>query len=262
MHSRHPGRSARGGTRRAGTVLALLLVFGAIPGVARAQSPSALLPRAGLDFLQVQAPPATASAPAATPRYVPIWKAALLSAALPGLGEAYSGHTNRAIVQGSVEAGIWISYATFKVQEDLRGDRARDFAIHYAAAVPNGDEDYYKAVGQFLRAEGPGMWNEYVRRQERDTGEDVGREYTGAEAWAWTSEERYVDYRVLRRDMLTAGDRATNMLAFAILNRVVSVASVVQAVRSDHAKAHEFGLRIEPGDGLLEIGRLGLWNRF
>jgi hypothetical protein len=240
----------------------LLLALGAIPEGARAQSPSPLLPRAGLDFLQVQPPPAAARSPAGAPRYVPMWKAALLSAVLPGLGEAYSGHTNRAIVQGSVEAGIWISYATFKVQEDLRGDRAREFAIHYAGAVSSGNEDYYKAVGQFLRAEGPGMWNEYVRRQLRDTGEVVGREYTGGEAWAWTSEERYIDYRRLRRDMLTADDRATNMLAFAILNRVVSVASVVQAVRSDHARAREFGLRIEPGDGRFEIGRLGLWNRF
>jgi hypothetical protein len=190
-------------------------------------------------------------------------KAALLSALLPGLGEAYAGHSTRAVVQMSAEAAIWISYATFQVQEDLRSDRARDFAVHYAGALANGDEEYYKAVGQALRAEGPGQWNEYVRRQERDTGEDVGREYTGQEAWAWTSDERFEDYRELRRDMLSADENATTALAFAIVNRVVSVVSVCQAVRSDHKHAEQaLGFRLDSGASSRQVARLGIWNRF
>jgi hypothetical protein len=229
---------------------------------AAAGEPASLLPRPGLQALQTQAPPATGMAAPAQQRHVPIWQAALMSAALPGLGEAYTGHTNRAVMSMTAEAAIWISYATFQVQENLRGDRAREFAIHYAGAITNGDEDYYKAVGQFERAEGAGMWNEFVRRELRDTGETVGREYTGAEAWAWTSEDRFGQYRDLRRDMLTADDRAKGALAFAILNRVVSVVSVVQAVRSDHKREQQLGLRLESGDSPTQLARLGLWNRF
>src|SRR5262245_32726877 len=73
----------------------------------------ALAPRPGLALLQAEPPPPAASVPAEAGRQVSIYKAALLSALLPGLGEAYSGHKYRAVVQGSAEAAIWISYATF-----------------------------------------------------------------------------------------------------------------------------------------------------
>jgi hypothetical protein len=245
--------------------IAAAAIGAAMPGAATrvaAQEASALLPRASLDLLQATPPPSMGTTTMNAPHTVSLKRAALYSALLPGLGEAYSGHPYRAVVQGSAEAAIWISYATFKVQKGLRGDRAREFAIYYAGAVQSGNEDYFKAIGQYLRAEGPGMWNEYVRRRARDTGEIVGREYTGAEAWAWTSQDSFDRYRILRRDMLTAGDHATNTLAFLLLNRVVSVVSVVQAVRSDHAHAREFGLRIDPGYAPLQVARVGLWDRF
>jgi hypothetical protein len=249
--------------RAACVVLTGVVVLGALAPGARAENPSPLLPRPGLQALQVEVPPAATTTPIAAPKkHVPVYQAALMSALLPGLGEAYTGHTTRALLSGGAEAAIWISYATFKVQEDNREDRSREFANYYAGALTNGDEDYYKAVGQFVRAEGPGMWNEFVRRQARDTGEIVGREYTGSEAWAWTSDQRFIDYRELRRDQLTAEDHAQAALACAIVNRVISVVSVSQAVRSDHKREQELGLRLDPGQSPLQYARLGLWNRF
>jgi hypothetical protein len=226
---------------------------------------SGFLPRPGLELLQSDAPQAIdprVAMPASEPKS--IGKAAALSALLPGLGEAYSGHTTRAIISGSAEAAIWISYATFKVQEDLRADRAIEYAVQNASALDNGDDDYYKAMSQYARAEGPGQWNEYVRRTERDAGEEVGREYTGNEAWAWNSEQHLLQYRTLRRESLHAGDHATNALAFLLVNRIISVVSVVQAVRSDHHKAEkQLGLRFESGGSFHQPeARLGLWNRF
>jgi hypothetical protein len=241
------------------------LLFCGVATLAMASEPApSLLPRAGLDPLQGSPPPSASGAASVAPRHVSVYKAAALSALLPGLGEAYAGHSTRAVLSGSAEAGLWISYATFKVQEDVRGDRAIEYAVSYAGATPDGDEDYYKAVGQYMRAEGPGMWNEYVRRKQRDTGEVVGVEYTGTDAWAWTATDRYVDYRQLRRDMLSAGDHASNMLALLLVNRVVSVASVVQAVRGDHRReAERLGLRFEGGGSPSEpLARLGVWSRF
>jgi hypothetical protein len=223
-----------------------------------------LLPRPGLQALQTEVPPAVQPVHV-TKQPVSMPRAALMSAILPGLGEYYAGHHTRALISGTVEAAIWTSYITFKVQEDTRADRAIEYAVGYAGAKEGLDDDYFSAIGQFLRADGPGMWNEFVRRRERDTGESVGREYTGDEAWAWPSQERFLEYRELRKSSLRAGDRASNTLALALVNRVVSVVSVVQAVRSDHKRAAQalgmlrFETRREP-EGL--AWRLGVRRRF
>ncbi len=204
---------------------------------------SALLPRPGLQVLEHSLQhPASPVAPAqVTPAPRSLAWALALSAAVPGAGEYYAGHTNRAIVFGTVEAGIWISYATFKVQEDWRADSAIDYAVAAAGALPSGDEDYYAAMAQFLRSDGPGQWNEFVRRRARDTGEIVGVEYTGDAAWAWPSEDHFVRYRDLRKGQLEAEDHATNMLAVAIVNRIASMVDVFQAMRSD-SKHRDAGL--------------------
>lgn len=228
--------------------------------------PPPLVPGNRLHLLQdAGAMPMPAESPRVAPRRGTMYKAALLSALVPGLGEYYSGHTNRALISGTVEAGIWTSFITFKVQEDMRSDRAREYAFAFGGAQPGGDEDYFKAMSLFVRAEGPGQWNEFVRRRSRDTGEVIGREYLGDEAWAWTSIERFIEYRQLRRGMLSADDHAKNAIAFAIANRIVSIVSVVQAVRSDSHQQKEggLGLRLEfGGPGAAPGASLGLVNRF
>ena len=239
-----------------------------LPGRAPAATgaePVSLLPRPGLQALQAQAPQALLADPVLQGHRARMVRAALLSAAVPGLGEYYAGHTNRALLSGTAEAAIWASFATFKVQEDLRADRAIEYAVSFAGADPRGDDDYYKAIGQVLRSDGPGMWNEFVRRRARDTGEIVGREYGSEQAWAWTSLDRFIDYRQLRKAKLRAGDHARSTIAVAIANRIVSVVSVVQAVRSDAHRDQEkgFGLKLELGTTPVQsLACVGLWNRF
>lgn len=245
------------------TATATAIVLVAALAAAHAQESTELVPRASLQALEQLQPTAQQPLEVAPPRRVSIQRAALLSALLPGLGEYYSGHKTRALLSGIGEAAVWTSFATFKVQESLREDRAIEYAVAYASATPGADGDYYQAVGQFLRAEGPGQWNEFVRRRERDTGEVLGREYTGDEAWSWPSVERFIEYRELRKGSLAAGERATNALAFAIVSRVVSIASVVQAVRSDHSREDRLGLRFEPRLEPTGIAwRLGVAQRF
>lgn len=240
-----------------------------VPAAARAQAAGAasLRPSARLHALEAaRSQPLPTDTPTSVPSAPPsIYKAALFSALVPGLGEYYAGHHTRALVFGTAEAGIWMTYATFKVQEDLRGDRAIEFAVATAGALPNGNDDYYSAMGLFLRADGPGQWNEFVRRRARDTGEVVGVEYTGDAAWAWPSLDHFLRYRDLREGSLRAKDNATNMLAVAIVNRIASIVDVVQAVRSDKSKREEdrFGLELQlgrtPGEPLAS---LALRSRF
>ena len=248
--------------RRFAARLGLVLAWGiAVCPAARAAAgqDASLLPRPGLQALQsstMQAPePQSAMSSLPPPRELK-W-GLLLSAALPGAGEYYAGHMNRALAFGTVEAGIWISYATFKVQEDLRSDRAIEYAVAVAGAVPPdpgdgiADDDYFAAMAQFQRSEGQGQWNEFVRRRARDTGEVVGVEYTGDAAWAWPSEDHFVRYRDIRKSQLEAEDNATNMLAVAIVNRIASMVDVFQAMRSDAKQREElqqgFGLHLRLG---------------
>lgn len=243
---------------------ATLVLVGA--GSAAAQAPD-LRPRPGLGVLEssvLQETPQHLQLQATEPKSMRT--ALLLSALLPGLGEAYSGHSGRALVFFTVEGGIWISYATFKSQESLRRDRAIEFAVATAGAVPDGNDDYYSAMARFLRSDGPGQWNEFVRRRKRDFNEDVGVEYLGEAGWAWPSTDHFFDYRDLRRAQLEASDNATNMLAVLIVNRIASMLDVVQAMRSDAKKREkegQFGLKLElgrtPGEPL---ARLMLRNRF
>jgi hypothetical protein len=245
------------------TILLLMLAGNQAVPAARAQS-SPLVPSARLDrsraFEQALHRPAPdmMMAPQAKSRY----KAALLSALVPGLGEAYAGHNVRAIAFGTAEAGIWVTYGVFRMQEDLRHDRAVELAVAAAGASPAGDEEYYKAVGRFLRSDGPGMWNEFVRRRLRDTGERIGVEYGGSDAWAWTSQANLDAYRDLRRRELSAEDNATNMFAFAILNRVLSVIDAVYIVNRDQHAAETQGFSLEFDTGGSTMARVMLQNRF
>jgi hypothetical protein len=253
--------------RPTGRIAAAVLVAAALgPGTA-AGAGDELLPRPALGALQaaMQEPlPAVAVPTASAPRQPSLKWALLMSAVYPGTGELYAGHRNRGMMFATAETGIWITYATFSVQEDLRGDHAVDYAVAVAGAVPDGDDDYYTAMAQFLRTDGPGQWNEYVRRQARD-GEAVGVEYSGDAAWAWPSVDQFLNYRDLRRRSLEAGDNATNMLAFALVNRIASMLDVVQAMRSDASKREEkqLGLRLQlgrtPGEPL---ARLVVQKRF
>lgn len=227
------------------------LLLASSPAPAEDAPVSPLWPRPSLQALAEGAAVSTPMPAAALPPEKDMKWALLLSAAVPGAGEYYAGHPNRALVFGTIEAGIWISYATFKVQEDLRRDSAIDYAAAVAGALPNGNDDYYGAVGQFLRSDGPGQWNEFVRRRERDTNEDVGEEYYGDAAWAWPSEDQFVRYRDIRKSQLEAEDYATNMLAVAIVNRIASMVDVFQAMRADakHRKQalEGFGVKLELG---------------
>jgi hypothetical protein len=245
------------------TFLALMLAAVCTAPVAQAQS-SLLVPSSRLDrsdaFMQALDASSMQSSTALQPKSR--YKAALLSALIPGLGQAYAGHRGRAIAFGTAEVGIWVTYGVFKVQEDLRHDRAIEFAVGAAGASAAGDDDYYKAVGRYLRNDGPGMWNEFVRRRYRDTGEVVGVEYFGNDAWAWTSQANLEAYRDLRRKELSAEDHATNMFAFAILNRVLSIIDAVYIVTRDHRSLENQGFSLEFDTGGSTMARVMLQNRF
>ncbi len=167
---------------------------------------------------------------------------------IPGWSQLKSGHTNRAIAFASAEAAIWTSYIVFKVQGRKRQDSYQEFATLFAG-VDAGDrnDDYWRALASFDNSE---QYNNTVRRDERVGIEPDGPLYVGPDAWRWTSERRFREYRILRGDSIDAFDRATFVTLFALVNRV---ASFVDAVRSGppgtenaaNARLHGLGLDLQ-----------------
>jgi hypothetical protein len=134
-----------------------------------------LLPRASLQ-LQTGAPQTLPAAPAAAAEPKSIRNRGVAVGALCRSRRGLFGALDRALISGSAEAAIWISYATFRIQENVRGDRAKEYAVSYAGALGNGGTTITNKAHSAVRARprAPALWNEYVRRKERDEGEEVG----------------------------------------------------------------------------------------
>ena len=157
--------------------------------------------------------------------------AVLLSLAVPGWGEIYAGNPERGKLFMAAEAGIWIGYASFRIQEDLRIDDYEDYA-QSALGVPAGTgSDYYADIADYLSSEGQSSYNEDVRREARSFYPDdldaqeaylSANGYFGDEAWEWGSVEEIKKYRSLRYQAGESERRAFYMTGLAVLNRALS----------------------------------------
>ncbi len=157
--------------------------------------------------------------------------AVLLSLAVPGWGEIYAGHPERGRLFMAAEAGIWIGYASFRIQEDLRTDDYQDYARSTLGVPEGADTDYYADIADYLRSEGRSSYNEDIRREARSLYPDdldaqeaylAANGYFGEEAWEWGSVEEIRDYRDLRHAAGESERRAFYMTGLAILNRALS----------------------------------------
>ncbi|MBD3367301.1 MAG: hypothetical protein GF405_03865 [Candidatus Eisenbacteria bacterium] len=157
--------------------------------------------------------------------------AVLLSLAVPGWGEIYAGHPERGRLFMAAEAGIWIGYASFRIQEDLRIDDYQDYA-QSTLGVPDGAGDaYYADIGDYLQSEGQSSYNEDIRREARSLYPDdleaqdaylAANGYFGEEAWQWGSVDEIRHYRELRQAAGESDRRAFYMTGLAVLNRALS----------------------------------------
>jgi hypothetical protein len=157
--------------------------------------------------------------------------AVLLSLAVPGWGEIYAGHPERGRLFMAAEAGIWIGYASFKIQEDLRIDDYQDYAQSTLDVPEGAGDDYYADIGDYLQSEGRGSYNEDIRREARSLYPDdpeareaylAANGYFGDESWEWGSVEQIRHYRDLRHEAGESERHAFYMTGLAVLNRALS----------------------------------------
>lgn len=181
----------------------------------------------------------------------------LQSLTVPGWGQATLGQTRAALAFGLVETGIWVSFATFQIQETMRRHTYEGTARLFAGIDLSGrDEEYRHVVGLYRSS---ADYNVYVVRRDAASlyyGDPAGydayvaaHEIKGADAWAWQSDDDLLRYRDERQAAQRSTKHAQDALAAALINRLVSV---VLAARSHPRPADQASWRIEyspvPGD--------------
>jgi hypothetical protein len=225
------------------------------------------------------AAPPPGSAPASTTVAPTTSKKALLySLLLPGLGELSMGEKGRATGFFIAEGLIWANYTYWTVSGNMRQDNYVEQAqLNAGVGVSKESDDYWRLVGQYESSsgEGPGSYEEQLRREARDTypSDPAAQDAfvaehlpTGDHAWSWSTAALQAEYLDTRESSNRANNKAKYSFAAAILNRVVSVIDV-QFLRHKAAKAArgESAIRAETrvyADAVEDGGRVVVERRF
>ncbi|MDD3642633.1 MAG: hypothetical protein PHQ19_04125 [Candidatus Krumholzibacteria bacterium] len=183
-------------------------------------------------------------------------KAGGLSFLLPGLAQYRMGRAVRASVYFTLEAAGWIAVGASLWQESARRDAYEDYAVALAGVPGTGhEEEYYEKVGGWTSNDGPGGYNEYVRREARDLyypDLDAMEEYyaqnaiTGSMSWRWESDGDRRRFNSLRSGSESAERNALYAAFFLLGLRVVSAVDAVVLARQV-PEPQPTGLRFEAG---------------
>jgi hypothetical protein len=177
--------------------------------------------------------------------------AAAWSLLLPGLGQQRAGHTLRAKIFYGFEAATWISVASFLWMGYEREKTYKDYAVVFAGVRgTDHSNDFYRTIGEYRASDGPGGYNEAVRREARDlyypNVEAIesyydARAMTGNESWAWRGDLEYRHYGDIRDGSRFAYRLALYSAIGAAALRIVSAADAVRIVHIDQRPAESGG---------------------
>jgi len=154
------------------------------------------------------------------------FKAALLSAVVPGGGQFYVGNHKKARYFLATELVTWVGYAAFKTYGNWKeDDYIRYAAIHANAQIEDRSDEFINLVGFYTDI------HEYNRLGRAF---DPEREFlpdTPENHWQWKSEAERHDFRDLKNRSREADRRAEFMIGIAIVDRVISVIDAVRGAR-------------------------------
>lgn len=160
-------------------------------------------------------------------------KAMGLSLVLPGLGETYMGHKNKALRAYITEGSIWLTYLGFKVFAGILKDNYTLYATENSGALMNGDEKYYDAIEWYESTED---YNDDVRIEARyyypDDMDGFKKYYEENKmpdslSWQWESISAMDKYRNLRKGKRIVLQNASYCIGGAILNRLISTVIIL-----------------------------------
>lgn len=186
----------------------------------------------------------------------------LRSLAMPGWGQATLGRRTSSKVFAVADLGIWASFASFRIQEQMRRESYRQTAMLGAGIDVKGrDEEFRRIVGAFISSE---EYNLYVVTrdaanlflQDLQNPDLAGyRAYIekhslrGSDAWNWADLNAFLRYGAQRKDAHRAAIRANNMLGLAIANRIVSALHAARAAGQARPPAHSWRFEVTPAPG-------------
>ena len=157
---------------------------------------------------------------------VSVARAALYSALLPGLGEYYVGHRQKAKYFFGAEAVTWISFFAFRTYGSWKEDDLIRLANEKANASLEGkDDDFLDWVGFYKDID---EFNTFGRVGDPDR---PYLEDTPDNHWRWLSDTDQEAYRDLKNSSREAYRNSNFMIGVAIVNRVISVIDAVRDAR-------------------------------
>jgi hypothetical protein len=171
-------------------------------------------------------------------------RAVLYSLLLPGLGDWYAGHRDRATAFFLVDAAVWTTFIVFRVQGNQREDAYQQYASSLAGiGSTNHSDDFYSLVGQYNSSDA--YEADFKKEHRIDLWPNVSSSAMDSyyvenrvadfEEWAWRSWEDRVDYREMRSASKLSYRRSGYILALAVANRVVASIFAYHAVKSSRS---------------------------
>lgn len=186
----------------------------------------------------------------------------LRSLTVPGWGQASLGRRTSATFFAAAELGIWATFASFRLQEQMRREAYRQTALVGAGIDLTGrDEEFRRIVGAFASSEEYNLYvvardaaNLYL--QDPYAPDMTGyRAYIekyslhGKDAWQWASLNAFERYGAQRKDAHRAAIRANSMLGVAIANRILSAVHAARAAGQVAAPARSWRFEVTPAPG-------------
>lgn len=143
--------------------------------------------------------------------------AALLSLAVPGLGEHYAGDFGGGKYFVVAEGALWLTYATFHVYGNSLRDDARAFAAIHAGFTPAGkDDQFYVDVGNFLN------WEEHRDKRLQERAPERIYDRNAGYYWQWDSDPNRAAFREKRISAETVLNNRKFVVAAIVVNHIVS----------------------------------------
>lgn len=142
-------------------------------------------------------------------------KAFLMSLAVPGLGQYYSGANGYAKIFLAVEIALWGNYYYNAIMKNSTRDNYLSYAALHAGVNPAGrGTSYLNAVGSFNSSFD---YNIYQLQRK-----DSPVSYSGSSAWQWGSDLERTRFKSLRERELNYENAVKYCVAGVVLNHLLS----------------------------------------
>jgi hypothetical protein len=201
--------------RRLFPLLGLLVLFALLANTSSVSAQSAQPSLSSFTFESARVPQSPIETTIAEDKKSPLL-AALLSALVPGLGEAYTGRFDAGRYLSGSEVVLWGGYAGLTVYtSDFQNDmESNAISSAGASSARRGDGDYFAHVGQYQSSD---IFNEEMLREGKPD-----QLISNGQGWRWSTKEEEKTFDALRIRVQTLDNDRQFMLAAIVVNHLIS----------------------------------------